>query len=80
MLRTQCDNHNVKTANHISMKFGVDIIFQTGSYLVIIQLYSPDGANTEEGTSQVETGANISRFFGHRRYTLSVFMTINTVP
>jgi len=37
----QCTNHNIKTANH--MKFSVDIIFQTGSCLVI-HLYSPGGA------------------------------------
>ena len=38
-------NNNVEMADQISLKFSVDIIFRTGSSL-IIQTHSPGGANS----------------------------------
>lgn len=41
----QCNNHNVEMADQMSIKFGVNIIFRTGSCL-IMQAYLPGRANS----------------------------------
>jgi len=48
--------------DQIFMKFGVDIIFWTGS-CSIIQSCSPDGANSTRTASHIRTRANISSFY-----------------
>jgi len=57
----QSTNNNFGTSDQIFMKFGVDVVFQTGSCQVI-QLYSPNGANTQARATRVGMHVSYSMF------------------
>jgi len=73
----RCTNHKVETTDYISMKFCVDIIFRTGSCLIINRICQM-APTTEERASHVGTRANISSLVLTSKFYTSRIIVLNS--